>query len=701
MLFKSLFLGFIMISFGGCMDASKPPKPFVENPDGDHEAINGTTLLRSQTGGNLIKYVHNLSNLDAAGDEDNDGLTNEFEQQMLQLRGLPDVADSDGDGVDDAHEDFDDDNLTNLEEQTLKTNPLKKDSDDDGIDDYTEAKVEPITDPNKKDTDGDGLEDGDELVVGTEPLVKDTDKDGILDGDEIFTTSKVGDNGIKITVTGKGNAARHVSIDSNSSSLAVNIPGIIGGIIDLNSDLNITDANLSIPLTEKMKNDVGQDLSKIKIAYLDEVTKQIVYPQPQGITADEKYIWIGLSHFSSYFLINTEEFDKAFQGTFYGSTRAGTGGLDLVLLIDSSGSMNSNDPSNLRISAGETLITGLTAGLDRVAVIDFDRSTTTLQALTSDLAAASASLSHIDSSGGTDIGSAVRASIDIINASQSGNSPLVILLTDGDGDYTESLTQEAKDAGIRIYTVGLGDGVNTTLLTDIATGTDGIYYQVANATDLSTLFDQLREETLDTDGDGLSDLAEIAGMRNWYGYVIKTAPDNNDSDGDGLLDGAEMNGVGRAADGKMKYNMISDPTKKDTDGDTLSDYDELNPPQGKVVTDPLRKDTDGDGINDNLDKNANDFAISKKVSIPCKVSTTVNAISASESTGVGRVLQNFCRSVNWGDGSFINMRHLVKEGDALIHTYTKAGTYTVTYTAMDDDPQPMVERTVTKTIVIK
>ncbi|MBI3561151.1 MAG: hypothetical protein HY080_05475 [Gammaproteobacteria bacterium] len=79
----------------------------------------------------------------------------------------------------------------------------------------------------------------------------------------------------------------------------------------------------------------------------------------------------------------------------------------------------------------------------------------------------------------------------------------------------------------------------------------------------------------DADGDGLSDLVELAGT---YG----TDPLKADTDGDGLLDGEEVN----------RYH--TDPTKLDTDGDGLSDYAELI----TYKTDPLKTDTDGDGYTD-------------------------------------------------------------------------------------------------------
>lgn len=65
-------------------------------------------------------------------------------------------------------------------------------------------------------------------------------------------------------------------------------------------------------------------------------------------------------------------------------------------------------------------------------------------------------------------------------------------------------------------------------------------------------------------------------------YVHGTDPLNPDTDGDGLTDYDEINVYG------------TDPLNPDTDGDGLSDGDEVN----IYGTDPLNPDTDGDGLSD-------------------------------------------------------------------------------------------------------
>ncbi len=106
--------------------------------------------------------------------------------------------DTDGDGtVDGLDNDDDNDGLTDSEEQSLGTDPLKADTDGDGYNDNVD--VFPL-DPNEwLDTDGDGQgdnadidddndgwSDSQEQSRGTDPLRKDTDGDGVNDPQDYY-----------------------------------------------------------------------------------------------------------------------------------------------------------------------------------------------------------------------------------------------------------------------------------------------------------------------------------------------------------------------------------------------------------------------------------------------------------------------------------------------------------------------------------
>ena len=81
------------------------------------------------------------------------------------------ACDSDGDG------------LSNSEEETWGSDPEVADSDGDGINDGDEVHTHG-TDPVMADSDDDGLNDGDEISAGTDPLNGDSDGDGYPDGAE-------------------------------------------------------------------------------------------------------------------------------------------------------------------------------------------------------------------------------------------------------------------------------------------------------------------------------------------------------------------------------------------------------------------------------------------------------------------------------------------------------------------------------------
>ena len=112
---------------------------------------------------------------------------------------------------------------------------------------------------------------------------------------------------------------------------------------------------------------------------------------------------------------------------------------------------------------------------------------------------------------------------------------------------------------------------NNLIVHDADSDSDGLpdIWEKTYASGSLTLMNSLT----DMDHDGLSDLLEFRAGSN---------PTLPDTDGDGLTDGDEV----------LIYH--TDPTKADTDGDGLSDRDEVL----TYFTDPTNPDTDGDGLND-------------------------------------------------------------------------------------------------------
>ncbi len=134
-------------------------------------------------------------------------------------------------------------------------------------------------------------------------------------------------------------------------------------------------------------------------------------------------------------------------------------GRKLAIVVDSSGSNTSTDPSNLRIAAAmrfnQNLISQAEAGPggvpDRSAVVDFDSSASVISPLADPDAA---SFGGIDSSGGTNIASGVDAAVAELTkdpADPTANRSGIVILTDGqDSDRAALIAAIGRATGLGI-----------------------------------------------------------------------------------------------------------------------------------------------------------------------------------------------------------------------------------------------------------
>lgn len=172
-------------------------------------------------------------------------------------------------------------------------------------------------------------------------------------------------------------------------------------------------------------------------------------------------------------------------------------------------------------------------------------------------------------------------------------------MTDGE-DTTVSYSYDdliatAKDNGIKILSIGLGSA-NVTLLKKLADETEGKYYFAEKAEDLSNIYENISNETIDYTTDSNND-----GICDYYTNLIKDGTltlsngstelsgldidynENDDWDGDGLKNGEEIE---VQTTGKYVYVVMkSNPFLTHSDGDGIDDYTEV-----KNGTDPLQND---------------------------------------------------------------------------------------------------------------
>lgn len=560
-------------------------------------------------------------------DTDNDGLTDEFEIKFGYPYLKPDSKDTNNNGVNDADEDSDNDGLTNLQEQQYKTLPLSEDSDGDGISDKDEIFTYK-TDPNNPDTDGDGIPDGREVANGSDPLVKDADKVVTSSASQTIIDAATGTtNNVRVTITGQGDLGSQIVVKNFSDQ---KITGQVGKSYDIglkSGSGSSVNADIILPYDKADPNAI--DPSSLAIYTINPTTG--AYEElPSTVDATNGTVKATTTHFTPFFVANKYTFGnflKTIPQTCDLISDPNAKPADVFLVIDSSGSMGWNDPSDLRKQAAKNFVARMKA-TDRVGVVDFDSAARLAVGLSASQSSINSAIDTIDSNGGTDIGSGVSIALSQLTAnSDSTKNRAIILLTDGDGSYDTTLTTQLASAGIRVFTIGLTGAVNTTLLQGIANGTSGGYKQIATADGLNSIFTDFAsvfgDTGKDTDGDGLTDCQEIQGIFiSNLGITVITDPNKPDTDGDGLADGSEISiptktslsvtttpwtaiafsrpDVGYAdtdSDGisdSDEFRFGTSPLSKDTDGDGLTDYEEIFTHQ----TDPVTDDSDGDGLSD-------------------------------------------------------------------------------------------------------
>jgi len=175
----------------------------------------------------------------------------------------------------------------------------------------------------------------------------------------------------------------------------------------------------------------------------------------------------------------------------------GTENVDVALIIDSSGSMVDNDPYGIRKAGAKLLVDKLDVG-DAVTVVDFDHSVRVWMPLKviyneSDKEAIKDAIDKVDSFGGTNLDAGLIEGFKQLNSSTTGNRKVAIMLTDGQGTFTNSTLDGYKALGIPIYTIALTGSTDEELLKYIASETGGVYKKANVAEDLLEIYNYIKK----------------------------------------------------------------------------------------------------------------------------------------------------------------------------------------------------------------
>ncbi|WP_372480100.1 VWA domain-containing protein [Halomicrobium sp. HM KBTZ05] len=543
-------------------------------------------------------------------DSDEDGLTDAVEVFLTQTDPL--AADTDGDGTPDEAEDPDNDGLANGDEVANGTRPLVPDSDRDDLLDGEEIE-EYGTNATDLDTDDDGLDDGAEIRLGTDPLVADTDGDGVLDGNETFETETENSSlGVSLELTGEGDVANDTTIAPQNDSMfnTSRVENMSQSpVVELTAEQEFDSANVTMEY-----DDTGLENESQEVAiFTYDPEAGIFVPLNSTVDPANGTVTAQTEHFSTFAVYNIENWAATYDAKepVRETGDDGVTPVDVVMLMDVSGSMDYYDRNRLAKDAAQRFTGGLLEK-DRAAVIEFDNFGRVQQPLTSNFTAVNQSIQNLKyegGNGGTDFASIAAANEHFAERGGSDRANITIFLTDGRSDYADGteMAAEAAENNITIYPIGFG-GASKSQLAPIAKRTGGNVSLVDSAADLPEVFSRVAENTTtinDTDGDGLSDERETSGivLGGPDGEVVRTDPTSNDTDGDGLSDGREVGEFksvsftfnGEEYEGSY-FDYTANPTTPDTDSDGLSDGAEV-----AFETDPLRGNPDNDQFSDRYD----------------------------------------------------------------------------------------------------
>lgn len=567
---------------------------------------------------------------------------------------------------------------------------------------------------DQNDSDGDGLSNSDETTVhGTSPVIADTDGDGYSDGDEVLSLGVGSSNPyfynplvadlpqLKVEITSipnigydfsdssgtnqSGSTTRSNST-SNSTSTSFGASVTVGVEATAEVSASITGPEASSSVTASMESTVSFDTTSTTE---NETTNSEMVSK--GV--EESTTWNGGTVNLTVKVSNPGHIAYTLKGLSLSATKAADG-------------QNPFQPLATLGYQGSFPQQSLAGGESRPDLI-FENTELTLQNTRTMLTAARsmtvkpATFEVTDSSDKAfaftqEEVDAKTAKI-LVDYGPYHESELFQVATNSDpdnpgrklSDILETIlsipyTESSGISTVRSLPSILGSGTERWVVTKRLNlgqgGVEEVYDPAVAAYSVTDIDVNVGDEILlvyleDADGDGLGIREET---------VNGTDPNKADTDGDGLTDYEEVrdgwvvSAINLIDANRYPSKVFSSPITSDYDGDDLLDDQEKS-----LGLDPYNADTDGDGINDNQDTDTNGQPLTNNLIVERTGLTTVK-VSGSVAAKAPQTLASV--SLDWGDGSALEQWNggTSKSLNPPIHDYATPGGYTITLSITDD-----------------
>lgn len=433
----------------------------------------------------------------------------------------------------------------------------------------------PEADPDEEpdpDTDGDGVTDQRELELGTDPETPDdsfavSESDGIASVDMELNANQVD----TLTVKPAG----------IQSLFPEELPGYMGQAYDFQVEGEFDTADISFRFDPAQLSENAQPV----IYYFNENTQTL---EALETTVVDGVATATVEHFSTYILIDRTVYDGSFTWVDVWDNTGTYSTVEVVLVIDDSGSMgqwgDNNDPDFQRLTVARDMIDKLPNGT-KIGVVWFATKTKLLtHTLTADREEAKALLTqeHFTSGGSyTNMFGALNEAMTLFESTAPDALKTIITVTDGrahDNGHFQETIDAAKAQNVRLYTVGLGgEMIHEEFLQPLAEQTGGTYHLAENADELAAIYDQISNMinlSADTDGDTIPDYYED-NLVAFNGIDLNLDKTKADTDEDGVADNEEVHIELVYSEDRtqvyVKGNLVSLPTLVDSDFDGILD----------------------------------------------------------------------------------------------------------------------------------